>query len=446
MSERLLTALRTAVANPGANPRAAVLIITIVTILLMVLVIMVLLLIMRRRDREAQWDEYDDWDDEDWEYEEEGAATDTTGGRHHEEYEYPDLSTQMAPTLPGRAAVGRPLSPFWRILRVGGLWIAAAVVLGAVLFGYQATGTTDFCISACHATDKTVALHGKDAHSAVDCVRCHEDPPPFGLAGSFVQRNGHLLERFLPQLQTYAGPIPVERCTSCHENITTGGVLANDAGVRMSHSQPLGAGMSCDDCHVGTGHKANPRGVQMSVCMGCHDGVRAPSRCPSCHTKDVGLLSKDSERMFVRARLPARVDCGACHAQALCDSCHGIRLPHSDRFTAWEHGAISAFDKKTRCFECHTDATDCRTCHREFDGASSQHGANWRSLHAEEPYATATCACHTSRLPDGIRVRGSYCKLCHPNGRPGRSTPNTPRPRTPARPAPSPAPTGSPAP
>lgn len=419
MSERLLTSLRQVVANPAANPRAAVLVFAIVAVLVMILVLMVVLLLIRYRERRA-WAEWEAWEaghPEDVE----GAPIELVPGWDENEYEYPEL----VPALPAQEQTPVRRSPFGSLLRRSGLWVAAAMVGTALIIGYVGSGTTGFCAGTCHSGDAVATLHAADPHSQVDCTRCHEDAPPLGLPSSLVLRSSHMLQKLIGGLHTYAGPVPSTRCLACHDNIGKGLAISDSSGVRMDHSQPIAAGMSCDDCHLHAGHHAAADLPRMSTCLTCHDGHLAPSRCASCHTRDVGLLSASSRRLFSRINLPQKVDCGACHVETTCDACHGIRLPHPDRFTAWGHASVAAFQGKSACERCHV-RRDCLKCHGEFTGPTAAHGPAWRTNHANNPF-NAQCYCHWSRLPAEAKMRGSYCAVCHPQGRPGGGVePTTP--------------------
>lgn len=436
----LLSALAELIANPGTNPRALIILVTIATLVLLILVILVLLVVMKRRSDAqawAEWDEYEEWEDGEWDDE---AIDETPSDPDLEpldfraiEYEYPELAAEL---FPAAADATRAESRWRRVLRVGGGWLAGALVVIAVLVGYDTLGSTETCRNACHALDKAAVMHARDAHSAVDCVRCHEDPPPLGIPGAAVQRAAHILQPYLPGLHVYAGPVGADRCLSCHAKVGTDEVIANDAGVRMSHKQPLAAGMSCDDCHRLAGHKDTPRGVPMTACMNCHDGQRASSRCDYCHTKDVGLLSKNADRMTSRSRLPIKAQCGSCHDQKPCDTCHGLRLPHTDVFKAYGHGYAAAFQKKSVCERCHQPSA-CNRCHGQFSGPSFPHGADWRQVHTGNAW-NAECSCHIQRLPVVLRARGSYCLTCHPAGRPG-GEPAPAKPVTTKPPAASPS-------
>lgn len=426
----MLAALRQIVANPTANPRAAVLLFAIIAVLVMILVIMVVLLLIRRRERLA-WAEWEAWEAEHPEESEDGVALALEPERDLSEYEYPELVPVLRagePEPPARR------SPFGALVRRSGIWVAAALVATALVIGYVSSGTAGFCLGACHSNDAVAALHSADPHSQVDCVRCHEDPLPLGLPSTVVVRSAHLLERWVPSLRTYAGPVPASRCVACHDNIAAGLAVSDSSGVRMDHSQPIEAGMSCDDCHLHAGHHAASDLPRMSTCLGCHDGSKAPSRCSSCHTRDVGLLSASSSRLFSRVNLPKKVDCGTCHVETTCDSCHGIRLPHPDRFVAWEHAPVAAFDGKAACERCHV-RRDCLKCHGEFTGVTAAHGAAWRTTHADNPFS-AQCYCHWSRLPEDARMRGSYCAVCHPKGRPAATAATTTPPANPTTPTP----------
>ncbi|MDA3936576.1 MAG: hypothetical protein PF636_06905, partial [Actinomycetota bacterium] len=164
---------------------------------------------------------------------------------------------------------------------------------------------------------KTDSIHG-DAR----CVSCHERAQFSGALANTLTRVRHVVG-WITRTQPRPIPIEADRCLACHDGILDGAVTSLEGRLRMSHIEPIDAGMSCDACHRGIGHVSDPRpDPGMSTCLRCHDGERASSECTSCHIGDIAYAG--SERLtFAPVGLPPVTDCGGCHEQTSCDSCHG---------------------------------------------------------------------------------------------------------------------------
>ncbi|MBN2848535.1 MAG: hypothetical protein JXP72_08840, partial [Coriobacteriia bacterium] len=190
--------------------------------------------------------------------------------------------------------------------------------------------------------------------------------------------------------------------------------------IRVSHAEPLSAGMNCVDCHGDVGHLGEPGRVPVSMdrCLGCHDGETAAAACATCHTTDIAATGRDalvatdgratgSGEYQYPTVVASDTDCSGCHeVETQCDPCHGLRLPHPERFVSGYHAADAAFEKKESCYRCH-DTRDCQSCHAPF---STGHASNWRVDHTRASW-DAGCGCHGR----GTNVDTPICVFCHEN-------------------------------
>jgi hypothetical protein len=191
-------------------------------------------------------------------------------------------------------------------------------------------------------------------------------------------------------------------------------------GIRMRHTDVLGIGYECTDCHASAGHTPktpSPRKAMMAQCVQCHDGKKAPSACSTCHSKDVGTSSASKTNIADMPKAPITPDgCRGCHTMKTCVDCHGLELPHSDQFKGGYHARKALLEPQT-CVKCHSVKEFCNGCH-QFGVSSSglptgPHGSvsafvqmhrKAGSMNAE----SASCSCHTAGGP-----RKDFCAKCH---------------------------------
>ena len=324
------------VQRPGSNILAAVIILLIVSLFLLIVTLAVISFITGRQD--------------------EDVPDELVG-------EYEDAQTDGAPVA-ARPRRKDP-APRSRIVLQG---------FGVVLLLLSVTSLTSqsrtVCMS-CHAgiahTDEVVG----DAHQTVACVSCHEHG---GVVESLTLgvwlRSQHILGGTVAAepAGTY-GVVTGRACLSCHEGIREGVTDNPDRALQVSHKEPLEAGAGCMDCHMlDETERIGRRTVGMSSCLRCHDEQQASAECPTCHTGDVSqaVLVSLSHRPRQTISQP---DCYTCHDPGPCDSCHGVRLPHPERY-ARTHMMDAArdiwFGGGRTCAECHTsERNSCyqRGCH-----------------------------------------------------------------------------------
>lgn len=295
-----------------------------------------------------------------------------------------------------------------------GLPIAVPLLLIAAVFsGYAVTGSDWYCVSFCHQTQTVV--HAAKVTRHAHCTQCHELPGVSAIPANLSQR-GVMLGAALAGKHP-GGPTVVssEGCLKCHRKVLTGTSTDSARGIRMSHKETAEAGMTCTYCHTATGHSAR-RTYSMSTCTPCHGGKPASAQCSTCHTKDPSIVavsgSKESSATMGSGAVvyPAvavgDLGCGGCHDQTKqCDTCHGLRMPHSPEFVAGGHAREAAWEGKQKCLKCHT-AEWCSTgCHSPF---ASGHPGDWKHDHQSMPW-TSGCGCHAQRSGRTTPM----CNLCH---------------------------------
>lgn len=257
---------------------------------------------------------------------------------------------------------------------------ALAFLLGIIAIVWIATGVStaapEVC-TPCHADKPHAKLPDDAPHAGMSCARCHE---PGGVVYQSTlavpSRLVHMAEglRGTGKLSEY-GRVDSSSCRSCHEEVVTTTTENERRGIRVSHKEPVAAGARCIDCH-----RPNEVGVisgaygGMNPCMRCHDGVQESNDCAVCHTRDIGY-SAIADRMPSPLTAKELVSepkstCYTCHDPQPCDSCHGMRIPHSTEFIEGGHayeGVKSIWaESNGSCTQCHSkERNSCSkdTCH-----------------------------------------------------------------------------------
>lgn len=306
-----------------------------------------------------------------------------------------------------------------------GTYIAFGVLVAvALVVGYVGSGRDAYC-ATCHADiveppgavseESTPAVETVALHDSVSCVACHEASQVTGIVANTVDRTRHIVG------QLAGAPVPTDAvvdssaCLRCHREILDGPVQTEDTRIRMSHEEPVGAGLVCTECHADIAHGQDDA-VQagMVTCLRCHDGEQAAAECATCHLSDVGYSTID-RRVFAPVNLAPVTDCGGCHDQTKCDACHGFRMPHPQDFLEGEHARYAGFDLKEKCYACHV-RTDCDRCHVTKDRSIGYWGhglgPGWKYQHYDVPPGIDPgCGCHGRSKY--VQQYGNYCKACH---------------------------------
>jgi hypothetical protein len=282
--------------------------------------------------------------------------------------------------------------------------VIVLLALAAVGSGYW-TATRPAMCTSCHRATAVIDTAAQDAHRTVACISCHGAPGVTGFVDNVTELARMAVRKAAgAPADGVSGSASNAACLSCHGRAISRTVTGASLGLRMSHTAPLAQGMTCVECHRATGHTGKRISITMNVCLPCHDGKRAPSTCGTCHVKDPQLARATDGVVYPKLEVANR-DCGGCHTdQRTCDSCHGIRMPHSDEFKAGGHAKPAAFDGKKACFRCH-QTWECDKCHMPF---ASGHPIDWKTQHAKAP-STSGCGCHSARTGS----TKPFCATCH---------------------------------
>lgn len=393
------------VRNPGSNPTAFAMVLGVATVILVLIVLLLILAIGGEGD-----------DDEDGSL---PQSQDLARDIALEEalHDSPDASTP--PVVQRGVVETRPADPRKRL--IWGLVWTVAFALVWVFAGYM-TRLDSICLS-CHPT---AGIHGSyamegvpDPHATTDCVSCHETP---NIVASVTTRVPARVMHFVtgatdsPWARGYDPIVTNRACLGCHAAGISGTLVNDVRGIRTSHEEPLAASARCTDCHAPQPETGvvDRYTVGMDPCLRCHDNVTVSAECSYCHLGDRGYAAATGNPVTPKAHtLPIR--CEGCHtADDGCDSCHGIRMPHSDEFKMLDHARAAAedlwFNGGQLCEQCHTATRNpCTKCHI---GGFPHHPVSYmpRGHQSADPYANGCDNCHGSRA----YIQGrNFCGVCH---------------------------------
>ncbi|PKQ20576.1 MAG: hypothetical protein CVT66_04500 [Actinobacteria bacterium HGW-Actinobacteria-6] len=310
------------------------------------------------------------------------------------------------------AAVLRPRDPR-RTLITAGIWVAVVAVVFIV--SNVATSNSAVCLS-CHEDNPHVTTTAAaDSHASVACVDCHE---PGGALGHFTiggtARALHMIDAWTDlQAQGDYGKATSDSCSACHTSELKGVVTNKARGLKMSHAEPLAASAECLDCHKPNEGVVGAHNAGMNPCLQCHDSVTASSECATCHDRTAAAAARSTATGLAKVQI-SEVTCGGCHDEKKeCDTCHGVRMPHTQKFMVYAHARAGVVDiwyngGKT-CGRCHTATRNpCTKCHSEYLGRGHDAGL------AEGHKTSDEVRCNTCHQSMAF-VRGrDYCTdLCH---------------------------------
>jgi len=293
--------------------------------------------------------------------------------------------------------------------------VSTAIVLAAWLLAGYTTSSSAVC-EECHVEGPHVASEaGNDPHEVTRCVSCHE---PGGVFGRFVTSVPSRIVHYAAQTVGSSatdeyGRVTSSSCLVCHESDIGEITLDEQRGLRMSHVEPLDAAAPCLDCHTPVDGIVSVHNAGMDPCLQCHDAKTASSECETCHDKTATAAAWASSTDLAKQQIP-NVKCGGCHdEQKECDTCHGMRMPHTREFMASAHARAGAvnfwYDGGDTCVKCHTDTRrPCTKCHTTLLGKG--HLPTMASQH-QSADGNSCNGCHQRFAPTPSR---DFCvDMCH---------------------------------
>lgn len=307
----------------------------------------------------------------------------------------------------------------------GGIFILFLIV-NSVLFSL--TSQPSFC-EICHEMRPDVRAWRKSLHAEVNCYACHSQPGVLSLLG---QKGRLMREVYLHLTNNYEKPInaggrlsariPDERCEQCH---TVKRKITPTRGIIIDHVKHKKNKISCTTCHNRAAHleiEGYVAGVKkvagvyrdrmkMAACLVCHNDVRAPKKCETCHpptfafapTKGEMAHNETWQQTHGKRATTNPQPCYYCHEKDSCADCHGIALPHTQEFTMTANHGQSAKQNIANCLRCHPDQRWCNSCHHK--GYRAEMGP-WIRFHRTIAREQGVADCFNCHNP-------VYCARCH---------------------------------
>jgi hypothetical protein len=281
----------------------------------------------------------------------------------------------------------------------------------------------------------TLALrfdHARHARLGVGCERCHSLAVHSVTAGDNLLpaesacRPCHAIDRTQPDKVAAPGQ-GAARCDACHPGYhgeaAAGAPLAEPARTvlrpaarKFNHRLHQQRGIGCALCHAGvegTGERGRSELPAMALCLGCHDGRQATSRCAACHptlpdgrlrtvlpggrlTPSGSLRGADAHTAQFRTQhQTAGRDtryCASCHKQSECLDCHRAGVVRPPDLHPVDYATLHAVDARRNvpnCASCHRNQTFCVGCHQRLGVASDPEGGQ-PGRQPQNPFGTGT--------------------------------------------------------
>lgn len=163
----------------------------------------------------------------------------------------------------------------------------AVAGLAAYLVRYSATSNR--ACAKCHP--ELVELWKKsEGHPAqkTGCYQCHSQAFKIPPLEWNILRQGR--DQLVPPEYLADDELTSQRCLDCHQNVLYLGYELKKKIIKLNHRIHNDEGLSCVDCHRGTGHEYLNGGSNRpsaSECLGCHhkefEGPPKSQKCFNCH-------------------------------------------------------------------------------------------------------------------------------------------------------------------
>lgn len=248
--------------------------------------------------------------------------------------------------------------------------------------------------------------HEQHLAKKLKCDFCHSKAPGSRVARDFLIPSEsacldcHEIERDKPDKQAKPGAA----CAGCHPGWNGAGqpprVDVPAPWIKFNHEVHVARGVECVRCHAtvpGVALATRADLPRMPLCLECHDGRQAPSRCTTCHVSEAdgrirtdlptgvlepsGVLRGDAHDLAFRRdhRRAAANDeryCENCHRPEWCLGCHnGVMKPldiHGNDYLTLH--AADARRNVPDCSSCHRVQTFCLGCHQRSGVALARDG------------------------------------------------------------------------
>ncbi|PIW23071.1 MAG: hypothetical protein COW32_01200, partial [Candidatus Aquicultor secundus] len=303
--------------------------------------------------------------------------------------------------------------------------VVGFAIIAAAGYGFWYTSQPEYCKS-CHELSPAIQSWQKQSlHAEVDCGVCHYTGP----LGFLKQKTDLAVEIYRHYTNSYQQPINVDSalskkidndgCLQCH---TPKRIVTPTKGLKMNHNIHLKKGINCTTCHNRAGHPGLPEYrtfLTMDGCFRCHGlskSALAPGSCFTCHPqKGFDLVPSDGYLNHKTGtwRIPDHgktalkniEPCLMCHQKTFCRGCHGVEVPHTDKFIKQDHGGIGSQNPQI-CKKCHRQQDFCNSCHHKgFIGPPG----SWIPMHRYVVAKQGPAYCFNCHGP-------TFCAWCHVRG------------------------------
>jgi len=284
--------------------------------------------------------------------------------------------------------------------------------------------------------------HARHARLGARCETCHVAAVSSSSAsddlipGEAACRSCHAIDRTQPAKAVAPGQ-GAARCDACHVGPDGVGwmpptppplgdepprVHLARPNLKFNHQLHAARGIGCELCHanVSTGGFATRADLPaMALCLACHDGKKATSRCGACHPTEpdgrlktvlptgnapgeVGKLVPSGSLRGLDAHGPtfarnhaqaAREEgyCLTCHRRSECTDCHGGVVRPFDIHPS-DYVSLHGNDARRNvpdCGSCHRNQTFCLGCHQRTGVAPDPEGG-LPGRQPQNPFGTGT--------------------------------------------------------
>jgi hypothetical protein len=286
--------------------------------------------------------------------------------------------------------------------------------------------------------------HARHARAGATCERCHAGAARSQAVadnlspGEDACRSCHEIDRTRPDKVVAPGK-PAARCDACHpgyrpvtrppvdaglaSGAATAALLAEPprvvvwpAALKLNHRLHAERGVGCEHCHAGVAQLGAGQLSElpsMALCLACHDGRQATSRCAACHpTLPDGRLRtslpggklvpsgslRGSDAHTSSFRLDHKVAgrdqryCATCHQERECQQCHAAGVVRPSDFHPLDYATMHAVDGRRNvpdCSGCHRNQTFCVGCHQRL-GVSADAEGGQPGRQPQNPFGTGT--------------------------------------------------------
>ncbi|HCG98334.1 MAG TPA: hypothetical protein DE036_00545 [Actinobacteria bacterium] len=307
-------------------------------------------------------------------------------------------------------------------LLLGIAGVAGMLFLVAFGYGFWYTSQPGFCVD-CHEMKPAIRAWRTSLHSEVPCNTCHA----YGVISSLKQKTTlvgeayrHFTKSYDPQLNRdseLSKKIDNDGCLQCH---TPKRIITPRKSLLMNHNIHLEKGVNCTTCHNRAGHPSSSGYkdfISMDGCFRCHGLSKtalAPGRCDACHPTDkkvfdlVPLSHKIGTWKTPDHGKIAKQDtstCFMCHKKTFCRGCHGVEVPHPEKFVKAEHGSLGNKNPQV-CRNCHREKDFCNACHHK---GYNERSGGWVPTHKNIVAVAGPAVCFICHGP-------TYCAWCHVRG------------------------------